>query len=57
MENLAAVADYGGGIPRDEMAELVKCGYSKEVEAGILRPTKRQQDYITHFDVRSTEKA
>lgn len=57
MENLVAVANDGRGISWDEIADIVKRCYPKEVEAGILRPTKGQQDYMVHVDVRSTEKA
>lgn len=56
MENLVAVANDGRGIPWDEIADIVKRCYPKEVEAGILRPAKGQQDYTIHVDVRSTEK-
>ena len=57
LENLVVVANDGRGVPWDEMAETIKRCYPKEVEDGILRPTKGQQDSTKRYDVRSTQKA
>ena len=57
LENLVVVANDGRGIPWDEMAETIKRCYPKEVEDGILLPTKGQLDSAKRYDVRSTQQA
>ena len=54
LDNLVVVANDGRGIPWDEMVETIKRCYPKEVEDGILRPTKGQQNSTKRYDVRST---
>jgi nucleoside-diphosphate-sugar epimerase len=57
LTNFLVVGNGGRGIPWDEMAAIVERLYPQEVKAGILSPTKGQQDWLTRFDVRSTEQA
>lgn len=57
LSNLAVVGNGGRGIPWDEMAAIVQRYYPQEVKLGILSPTKGQQDWMTNFDVRSSEQA
>lgn len=54
--NLVVAGNGGRGIPWDEMAAIVERQYPNEVKAGILKPTKGQQDWMTKFDVRESEK-
>jgi hypothetical protein len=55
--NLVVAGNGGRGIPWDEMADTVKRLYPNEEQAGILKPTKGQQDWMTKFDVRESEQA
>ena len=57
LTNLLVVGNGGRGIPWDEMATIVEHYYPEEVSAGILSPTKGQQDWMTRFDVRASEQA
>jgi hypothetical protein len=57
LTNLVVVGNGGKGIPWDEMAALIERYYPQEVKLGILKPTKGQQDWMTNFDVRSSEQA
>jgi nucleoside-diphosphate-sugar epimerase len=57
LTNILTVGNGGKGIPWDEMATLIQRYYAQEVKLGILSPTKGQQDWMTNFDVRSSEQA
>ena len=57
LTNLVVAGNGGRGIPWDEMAAIVERQYPEEVKEGILSPAKGQQDWMTRFDVRSTEQA
>jgi hypothetical protein len=57
LTNLVVVGNAGKGIPWDEMAALIQRHYPQEFKLGILSPTKGQQDWMTNFDVRSSEQA
>jgi nucleoside-diphosphate-sugar epimerase len=57
LTNILTVGNGGKGIPWDEMATLIQRYYPQEVKLGILSPTKGQQDWMTNFDVRSSEQA
>ena len=57
LDNLLVVGNGGRGIPWDEMAAIIERHYPNEVELGILSPPRGQQDWITKFDVRSSEQA
>jgi nucleoside-diphosphate-sugar epimerase len=57
LTNILTVGNGGKGIPWDEMATLIQRYYPQEVKLGILSPTKGQQDWMTNFDVKSSEQA
>lgn len=57
LENLVVDANDGRGKPWDEMAEIIKRCYPRQVEDGILQPIKGQEDSTKRYDVRSTQKA
>lgn len=57
LTNLVIAGNGGQGIPWDAMADIVEHHYPQEVKLGILSPKKGQQDWMTKFDVRSSEKA
>lgn len=52
------LAGNGGlGIPWDTVAAEIEKQYPQEVARGDLKPAKGQQDWMTRFDVESSEKA
>lgn len=57
LANLIIAGNGGQGIPWAQIAEIIESNYPDEVNVGILRPAKDQQDWLTHFDVRSSEDA
>lgn len=57
LANVIIAGNGGQGIPWAQIADIIERNYSDEVSAGILRPTKGQPDWLTHFDVRSSEDA
>lgn len=57
LTNLAVVGNSGRGIPWDDMAAMIERYYPQKVKLGILSPSKGQQDWMTNFDVRSSEQA
>lgn len=57
LTNVVVVGNGGRGIPWDEMAAMIQRYYPQEVKLGILSPAKGQQDWMTNFDVRSSEQA
>lgn len=57
LANLIIAGNGGQGAPWAQIPDIIERNYPDEVSVGILRPTKGQQDWLTHFDVRLSEDA
>ena len=56
-DNLIVAGNGGVGVEWDVISREVEKQFPKEIEDGELKPVKGQENWITKFDVTSSEKA
>jgi len=54
---LLVAGNGGNGTPWSDVADIIRKTFPKEVESGVLNPVTDQEDYLTKFDVTSSERA